>query len=47
MQIPVQKLKEMIVGENFISDANFDILAEEAARLGHNVSDVLVFKNIV
>ncbi len=47
MQIPVHKLKEMIVGENFISDSNFDILAEEAARLGHNVSDVLVSKNIV
>lgn len=47
MQIPVQKLKELIVAENFISSADFDILAEEAARLGHNVSDVLVSKSLV
>jgi len=47
MQIPIHKLKEMVVGENFITEADFDILAEEAARLGQNVADVLISKNIV
>jgi len=47
MQIPVQKLKEILIGEGFIAEADFDALANEAARLGQNVADVLISKNIV
>lgn len=47
MQIPVQKLKELVVGEGFISEADFDALAEESTRLGHKVAEVLVSKNII
>ncbi len=47
MQIPVQKLKEILISENFITEADFNALAAEAERMGQNPAEVLISKDII
>ena len=45
--IPDQKLKEILLVDGLISEADFNAAAEDAARLGESVAEVLVSKNII
>lgn len=47
MQIPVQKLKEMVVNEGLITPEVFDGIAQEAQRLNQKVEDILVSRGII
>ena len=47
LQIPNQKLKEILVKEDLISAENFDKLAVESKRMGQNMADVLISQSIV
>ena len=47
MNIPIQKFKEKVISEDFITEADFDILSAEAERMGHSIADVLVSKGII
>lgn len=47
MQIPVQKLKEMIVNEGLITPEVFDSIVQEAQRLNQKVEDILVSRGII
>ncbi len=47
MQIPDQKLKEIIVQEGLIQEADFDAALGEAQRMGQSVADVLISKKII
>jgi len=47
LQIPNQKLKEILVKEDLISAENFNKLAVESKRMGQNMADVLISQSIV
>lgn len=47
LQIPQQKLKEILVNEGLILAKNFDDLASETNRLNQRVEDALISKGIV
>ncbi len=47
MQIPVQKLKEMIINEGLITADVFDEIVKEAQRLNQKVEDILVSRGII
>jgi len=47
LRIPPKKLKELVVKEGLIDPATFDLLSLEAQRLGQNMSDVLISRNII
>ena len=47
MQIPVQKLKELIVKEGLITPEAFDAIVQEAQRLNQKVEDILVSRGIL
>lgn len=47
LQIPVQKLKEIIIKEGLIASENFDNLLVEARRMGQNIGDVLISRGII
>ncbi|MDP3953298.1 MAG: GspE/PulE family protein, partial [bacterium] len=46
-QIPDNKLKEILLSDGLVSEEAFNGAAEEAARLGSPVVDVLISKNII
>ena len=47
MQIPNEKLKELLANEGLIKPEDFDKIIEEATRMGQNVSDILVSRGII
>ena len=47
LQIPNQKLKEILVKEDLINAENFDKLAVESKRMGQNMADVLISQGII
>jgi len=47
LQIPVQKLKEILVKDNLTSVENFDVLVREAERMDQNIGDILISRNII
>jgi type IV pilus assembly protein PilB len=47
INIPSDKLKEFLLRDNLISEADFNHKAEEAKRLGTSVSDVLLSEKII
>ncbi|MFA5099039.1 MAG: GspE/PulE family protein [Candidatus Paceibacterota bacterium] len=47
LQIPSQKLKEILAKEDLISAENFDKIAVESKRMGQNIVDVLISQGIV
>ncbi|MDZ4231346.1 MAG: hypothetical protein U1C52_00970, partial [Patescibacteria group bacterium] len=46
-QIPDNKLEEILLSDGLVSEEAFNGAAEEAARLGSPVVDVLISKNII
>ncbi|TRZ64690.1 MAG: type II/IV secretion system protein [Spirochaetia bacterium] len=47
LQIPNQKLKEILIKEDLISAENFDKLAVESKRMGQNMADVLISQGVI
>ncbi len=47
LQIPKQKFKEIILQDNLMPAQEFDIVAEEAKRLGQEVSETLISRSII
>ncbi|NCN53081.1 type II/IV secretion system protein [Candidatus Wolfebacteria bacterium] len=47
MQIPNEKLKELLVKEGLISPQDFAEIEEEATRMGQSISDILISRNII
>lgn len=47
LQIPVETFKKLLVQEGLIQPEVFDELAAEAGRLGQDMADVLISKNII
>lgn len=47
MQIPVQKLKEIVINEGLITSDAFDAIVAEAQRLNQKVEDILVSRGII
>lgn len=47
MQIPAQKLKDMIVNEGLITPDVFEAITQEAQRLNQKIEDILVSRGII
>ena len=47
LQIPPQKLKEILIKEGLITAQNFDNLLIEAERMGQNMTDLLISQGII
>ena len=47
MQIPNEKLKELLVNEGLIKPEEFDRVLEESVRMGQNVADILISRGII
>ena len=47
LQIPPQKLKEILIKEGLITAQNFDNLLIEAERMSQNIADVLISQGIL
>jgi len=47
LQIPPQKLKEILIKEGFIAVQDFDDLLAKAQRMGQNIADVLISRGFI
>ncbi|MDO8429739.1 MAG: ATPase, T2SS/T4P/T4SS family [bacterium] len=47
MQIPNEKLKDLIVNEGLISAEDFDKIVSEAGRMGQNAPDILISRGVI
>src|SRR3989338_2995118 len=47
LQIPDQKLKEMLVRDGIIKPENFDAIASEAKRMAQSTANILIARNII
>ena len=47
VQIPDQKLKELLVKDNLVKPEDFDSMLGEANRLGQNITDVLISRGVM
>lgn len=47
LQIPDQKLKEMLVRDGIIKPEDFDAIASEAKRMAQSVANILIARNII
>jgi len=47
LQIPPQKLKEFLTKEGLIAGDYFDKLLTEAERMGQNIGDLLISKEVI
>jgi len=47
LQIPTQKLKEILIKDNLTTEENFDFLANEAKRMDQNIGDILISRNVI
>lgn len=47
MKIPIETLKQIVVGSGFVTQADFDDAASSAGDLGRKVEDVLVFRGLI
>lgn len=47
LQIPAQKLKELLTKESLVSAETFDNLSNEAKRMNQNMADVLISRGVV
>src|SRR3989344_8484968 len=47
LQIPPEKLKQMVVEEGLIKPEDFDVLLSESRRMGQNINDVLISRGIL
>ena len=47
LKIPTLKLRELIMKEGLITEADFDDLLSEASRMGQNMEEVLVSRGVI
>ncbi|MEK7657950.1 MAG: GspE/PulE family protein [Patescibacteria group bacterium] len=47
LQIPSQKLKDLLISEGLVVSSDFEALSEEARRLGQNLGELLISRGIV
>ena len=47
MQIPNEKLKELLVNEGLIKPEDFDKISGESVRMSQNVSDILISRGVI
>ena len=47
MQIPNEKLKELLIKEGLIAEKDFDEVVGEAGRMGQNIADILISKGVI
>ena len=47
MQVPDQKLKEILVRDGLIDEKAFEVILTESIRMGHNVADSLISRGII
>ncbi|MDP3956364.1 MAG: ATPase, T2SS/T4P/T4SS family, partial [bacterium] len=47
IQIPNDKLKELLIGDSLITAAAFDDLVKEATRMGQVLSDILISRGVI
>lgn len=47
MQIPNEKLKELLLKEGLITDKEFDEVVVESTRMNQNISDILISRGII
>ena len=47
MQIPTEKLKELLTKEGLIAEKDFNEIVAESARMGQDVADILVSRGII
>ena len=47
MHLPAQVLKDIVVKGGFVSEADFEVVAQAAAELGKDPSDILVFRGFL
>ncbi|KKU12343.1 MAG: Type IV pilus assembly protein PilB [Candidatus Woesebacteria bacterium GW2011_GWA1_45_8] len=47
MKLPNEKLKEILVGSNFIAEKDFDEAAASASDVGKTTDDILIFRGLI
>lgn len=47
MQIPNEKLKEALINDSLITEEQFDQIAKEVVRLGHDLSQTLISRGVI
>lgn len=47
LQIPLEKLKELLVKEGVISAQDFDAVTTDAKRMGQSIPDILISRNFI
>src|SRR3989304_870512 len=47
VQIPDDKLKEILVKDGVVSVADFDLVAKDSKRMGQSVAEVLISRNFI
>ncbi|MEK7640638.1 MAG: hypothetical protein AAB389_01425 [Patescibacteria group bacterium] len=47
VQIPDDKLKEILAKDGAVSEKDFDAVTKDAKRMGQSVADVLVSRNFI
>ena len=47
MKLPLETLKQIVVGSGFVTEKDFDDAAQSATDLGRIVEDVLIFRGLI
>src|SRR3989344_6085989 len=47
LQIPEQKFREILLQDNLMTAKAFDVIAQEAQRLGQRTAEILISRNII
>ena len=47
LQIPEDKLKDLLLKDGIVAEKAFDEAAQDADRMGQGVADILISKNII
>ncbi len=47
LQIPAQKLKEILIKDSLITEEDFEFLISEAKRMDQNIGDILISRNVI
>ena len=47
MKLPIETLKQIVVGSGFVTERDFDEAVTSASDLGRKIEDVLVFRGLI
>ena len=47
IQIPIAKLKDILIKEGLVTTPDFEKLKEESDRMGQNLVDVLISQSVI